>query len=212
MENSADDESDSSDGEYDEAGASIPLRRNMRSTAKPETNLPFSPKKTRTRRVFVIDSDQELPSNEELVEHLPTRRSTRTRKGVKVNLDTDAYLNSCSESSDGGSDEFETHPRAKGAKKLKKAVRNKASRPAYGHFRVVADLDYDSHSDEETAPLREHRNICEKCHRGPAHKLIQALLKKPKSKGKRRKTTEDEFEESGDEEEKLAALGGWVRW
>ncbi|RDB29203.1 Chromatin remodeling factor mit1 [Hypsizygus marmoreus] len=205
-----DDEDESNDEEddedYDEDDISQPPRRSTRPSKQP---LPFSPKKTRSRRVFVIDESDQEDEDSESVNRLPTRRSTRTRKGVKANLDLETY-NDDFEPSGEDSDEYGSRStRSKGRKLKKKAVRGKASRPAYGHFRAVAELDYDLDSDDEDASLRKHRDICEKCHQGPAHKLIQAYLKKGKGK-KRRKTSDDEFEES-DEEERLGALGGWVR-
>lgn len=168
--------------------------------------LPFSPKKTRSRRVLVLDSDLEPSDNNELP--IPTRRSTRIRKGVKLNLDTDSYGDNTSESSGYAS----PSSRSKG-KKPKRIARTKTSRPAYGHFRDVEDLDYDFDSDEEDVSLNRHRDICEKCHKGPTHKLLQAFIKKGKGKAKqRRKSLEDELEQSDDEEERLVRLGGWVRW
>lgn len=194
--------------EDEEDSVQVATRRSHRSLAKPKKDLPFSPKKTRSRRVFTIESDQELTNDD----NLPApRRSTRSKKGLKVNLDTETYQDD-TEPTDEGSDDYELQNRQRRKEgKKRKANRPKASRPAYGRFRAVADLDYDS--DEETAALREHRDICEKCHRGPAHQLINAFLKRPKNKGKRsKKTSEDEFEESVDEEERFNSLGGWVRW
>jgi hypothetical protein len=37
-------------------------------------------------------------------------------------------------------------------------------------------------------------------------------MRKPKGGRKKKKTSDDEFDESGDEQERLTALGGWVRW
>jgi hypothetical protein len=108
------------------------------------------------------------------------------------------------------SDDAYSSTASKVQKKKRNVVRGKASRPAYGRFRVVADLEYDEISDEETAPLRVHRGVCEKCHRKPAHELLEMERKKPTKKLKKKK--EDEFADSGDEEEKVTALGGWVRW
>ena len=56
------------------------------------------------------------------------------------------------------------------------------------------------------APLRAHRDICEKCHREPAHVLLKKLGKR---KGRKKKQTDDLSE---DEEDMYNALGGWVRW
>jgi chromodomain-helicase-DNA-binding protein 4 len=200
---------DSSDDEDDEDDARVAKRRSGRSLTNQKKELPFSPKKTRSRRVYVIESDDDL-GGDDTIHTQPTRRSTRSKKGVKVNLDAETYLDG-TDSSEEDSDDYESRNRKKTKEGGEKIIRAKVPRPAYGRFRAVADLDYDS--DEETAALREHRGICEKCHRGPAHQLINAFLKKPKNKGKRRKkTSEDEFDEPVDEEEKFNALGGWVRW
>ncbi len=87
--------------------------------------------------------------------------------------------------------------------KKKKVVRGKASRPAYGRFRFVADLQLDEEEYEDIAPLIAHRKICEKCHTAPTHE------QQVKKKGRKRKTKDDESE---DEETRLANLGRWVRW
>ncbi|KAI8990487.1 SNF2 family N-terminal domain-containing protein [Trametes punicea] len=89
----------------------------------------------------------------------------------------------------------------------KKIVRGKASRPAYGHFRVVADLQYDEEDLDDRAPLMAHRSICEKCHSPPAHEQLMKAAKK----GKRRRRNDNDDDESEDEETRLNALGGWVR-
>lgn len=142
------------------------------------------------------DSDSEIQE----VTH-PARRSTRAKRTVRGNLDDEDFddMGFIDDASDVGA-----RPNRKAGKK--KIVRGKASRPAYGHFRVVADLDYEEEEDEEFAPLVAHRSICEKCHTGPAHEQLMKVAKK----GKRRKKNEDE--ESEDEETRLTALGGWVRW
>ena len=180
--------------------------------------LPFSPKKKRARKGFVIpDSDDEGNDESEIEEIVPARRSSRSTKNAKARYtEADDYVDD--ENEDYGSDAYEDDADDKPRKSLKgkaqkKIVRGKASRPAYGNFRHVADLDYDVLSDEETAPLRAHRDVCEKCHRGPAHKLIDAAAKKPKGGGRKKKDEDldlDDFE--GDEIERLTALGGWVRW
>ena len=205
---SADDDDDN-DREYDETDMLAAPRRSERSKSKHV--LPFSPKKTRSRRILIIDSDQEHSDIDDS-DRRPIRRSTRSKKGVKVNLDAETYSDD-QESEGETSDDYDSRKLSRlQSKKRKKAVRPKAARPTYGHFRNVADLDYD-YSDDENMPIGEHRDICEKCHRGPAHNLIEALAKKSKGKGKKkRKTPDDEFEDSNDEEERFTALGGWVRW
>ncbi|KAI0778404.1 hypothetical protein BD413DRAFT_489884 [Trametes elegans] len=163
-------------------------------------DLPFSPQKTRLARRAAVtpvsgsESDSQGPSR-------PTRKSTRARRSKRANLDDDDFEDMSM--IDDGSDAPSTS-RASSAKK-KKVVRGKASRPAYGNFRVVADLQYDEEEDEELAPLIAHRSVCEKCHTAPAHEQ----LKKAAKKGKRRRRNEDD--ESEDEETRINALGGWVR-
>jgi chromodomain-helicase-DNA-binding protein 4 len=197
-------------------------RRSSRAAKKPVKTLPFSPKKKRARKGFVVpDSDVEDEddgeSEIEIEEVMPTRRSSRSTKNAKAKYAEDEYMDDEGEQHESDSDDDDVgdgKPRKsrKGrAQKTKKIVRGKASRPAYGNVRHVADLDYDGLSDEETAALRAHRDVCEKCHRGPAHDLIVAASKKPKGKGRKKKDEDmDDFE--GDEMERLTALGGWVRW
>ncbi|KAH0590929.1 hypothetical protein H2248_001042 [Termitomyces sp. 'cryptogamus'] len=205
-----DDESDNDESDFEEEEQSFRRRTSGRVSVTRKQTLPFSPKKTRSARVFVIDSDLETGASDKNVTIIPTRRSSRNTKRNRKELkdldsdDSDADLISYSDA-----DAYA--PRTPHTKaKPKKLMGKRESRPAYGHFRSIADLDYDSHSDEETAPMRKHRNICEKCHQPPAHKLLKALSRRGKGRSKKKKT-EDEFEESGDEEEKLAGLGGWVR-
>ncbi|KAF8898923.1 SNF2 family N-terminal domain-containing protein [Infundibulicybe gibba] len=187
-----DDESEGDDDSYD--NVIYPRRKHPSRRKKRGFNS------RRTRSAEVIDSD-DSSSNER--GHIPSRQSTRLRRGVRV-----AYGSAPSSAVDSDSDMYTPHTMPT---KVKRIVRGKASRPAYGYLRTVADLDYDSHSDDESAPLREHRQICERCHRGPAHELIEAFMNKPKSARTRRKKTPGEFEISEDEEEKLNNLGGWVR-
>ncbi|KAG5353236.1 hypothetical protein C0989_009199 [Termitomyces sp. Mn162] len=205
-----DDESDNDESDFEEEEQSFRRRTSGRVSVTRKQTLPFSPKKTRSARVFVIDSDLETGASDKNVTIIPTRRSSRNTKRNRKELkdldsdDSDADLISYSDA-----DAYA--PRTPHTKaKPKKLMGKRESRPAYGHFRSIADLDYDSHSDEETAPMRKHRNICEKCHQPPAHKLLKALSRRGKGRSKKKKT-QDEFEESGDEEEKLAGLGGWVR-
>lgn len=190
-----------SDDEYEQNVR--PPRRILR--ARVAKALPFSPRKTRaqaTTRDSSLDNDWK---SEESKEDQQKRRSTRTRK--TRGFDTANYEDSDAMDVDSGSEA----PRSSRLKK--KPKRGKASRPAYGSFRSVEDLDYDPCSDEETAPLRKHRDFCEKCHRQPAHILLNNLKrKKTKGKGKRKRKDDDLEEDSGDEEEKLTHLGGWVRW
>ncbi|KAJ7487418.1 SNF2 family DNA-dependent ATPase [Mycena galericulata] len=202
-----DDEDGDDNDEYgeDEGDSPIKVRRSTRSTKLLRQNLPFSPKKTRSQKIILLDSDEEDDADGSA--NVPSRRSTRTRKAFKVKLDERAYYESDQEDDD--SEGYDSAPRPK---KLMKAARKKGARPAYGHVRVVADLDYDPNSDEETAPLRAHREFCEKCHEEPAHVQLERVQKRPKGKGrKKRKTSDDDLEESGDEVELITKRGGWVR-
>ena len=202
---------DDSDMDMDNYDSDDISSRRMSTRPRGKRSLPFSPRKTRSRRVYVIDSDQELEEEENRLSQPPARRSARVKKGVKVNLYTETHTDD--EPSDAGSDDYRVRqPRSKRGKP-KNSVRGKASRPAYGHIRDVTELDYDFSSSDEDAPLRSHRRICERCQKGPAHQLLSDFSKKGKSKAKRRKKTPvDEFDEFEDEGERLAALGGWVRW
>jgi len=92
--------------------------------------------------------------------------------------------------------------------KVKVPKRGKASRPAYGHIRSIVDLEYD---ELENGPLTAHRHTCERCQRKPTHVLLEQQRKSAKRKNGTRKPN-DEFEGDSDSEDKLAALGGWVRW
>ncbi len=164
------------------------------------SDLPFSPKKTRSgQRVLTVHGSESDSDVQEVTR--ATRKSTRARTNKRVNLDDEDFEDMAF--IDDASDIASTSQRKVVKKKI---VRGKASRPAYGHFRVVADLQYDEEEDEELAPLIAHRGICEKCHTAPAHEQLTKAAKK----GKRRRKNEDD--ESEDEETRLHALGGWVRW
>ncbi|KAJ7293407.1 SNF2 family DNA-dependent ATPase [Mycena rebaudengoi] len=213
-EDDEDDKEEKEDGdEYEEHESPIKVRRSSRTTKLPQKVLPFSPKKTRSQRIAVLDTDEDEEEDEAGSTNVPTRRSTRARKGFKVKLDRGAYYESEQEDDDSEADDAAPRPKAT-VKKRARNARGKGAgvRPAYGHIRSVADLDYDPDSDEDTAALREHRNECEKCHMKPAHELLEAERKRPKAKGrKRRKTSDDDLEESGDEVERITKKGGWVR-
>lgn len=207
-----DDEDGSDDGDY---GARP--RKSSRAAKKPIKDLPFSPKKKRARKGFVVpdsDEDDEGDSDDEseIEEIVPARRSSRSTKNAKAKYtEADDYVGDENEDEESEDDVHKPRKSFKAQKpKSKKIVRGKASRPAYGNVRHVVDLDFDVLSDEETAPLRAHRAVCEKCHKGPAHNLIEAAGKK-KGRGRKKKDEDlDDFE--GDEIERLTALGGWVRW
>ncbi|KAH7930550.1 hypothetical protein BV22DRAFT_56154 [Leucogyrophana mollusca] len=209
----------SDDEDYD--GDSAPIRRSTRSVTgakmkkRAANTLPYSPRKTRNRpRPPPSDSDDELGLSDRAgsgTEVILTRRSGRTRNAVRTNL-ADHYIEEDDDPDDSSDyDEPASRRVTKSKDKPKKKInRGKDSRPAYGHFRMVDDLDVDVYSDEESLPLRAHRDVCEKCHEKPAHvQLDAASKKKGRKKGRKSKDEEDNFEE--DEEEKIYNLGGWVR-
>ncbi|KAI0801048.1 hypothetical protein C8Q74DRAFT_1364698 [Fomes fomentarius] len=173
-------------------------RRSTRSAAasahkKLGSDFPSSPKKTRSggRAISVHGSDSDSDIQELAP---PTRKSARNRITKRSNV-YDEDFEDYTESDESGT----------GAKivKKRKIVRGKASRPAYGHFRVVADLLHDEEENEDIAPLLVHRSICEKCHTAPTHEQL-----KRRKKGRKRKSKEDDLE---DEDSRLDNLGGWVR-
>ncbi|KAK0478320.1 SNF2 family DNA-dependent ATPase [Armillaria novae-zelandiae] len=206
---------DSEEEDEDEEGSSTednddyeaPSRR-LRQRSTKRSTLPFSPTKSRSQRVYAIQGSED---EDDAGSTAPQRRSTRYRKPMKIDINEFSE-----ESSDGGdSEDYITSrsTKAKASKNKKKGVRGSASRPAYGFFRPIADIDYDPFSDDESSALRAHRSICEKCHRAPTHVLQAAAQKKKKGRGRKRKaTSDDELEsDSADEVERLGELGGWVR-
>lgn len=180
------DQLEESESDFDEF---VPTRvRQLRST----TRLPFSPAKAPVkrrirRRVQSSDSEDEI---------VTTRRSTRSTRNTKSYRDDDEY-------EDEGPNESDDGPSVP----KKKKARTKASRPAYGHFREVVDLELDDQSDDETLPLRAHRGECEKCRQPPSHILLKKLDRRHK---KRKSSGSDEEDE--EERDSLESLGGWVRW
>ncbi|KDQ63375.1 hypothetical protein JAAARDRAFT_169132 [Jaapia argillacea MUCL 33604] len=196
-----------SDEDYHmEEGTPIPTRKSARTGAVGANKrsirvLPFSPKKTRSKGFIVHDSDEE---DSDVEEQQPSRRSTRNRKSAKANLADDDYVED--EIYELDSEDEISLKRVQIPKNSKKRtnVYGKAARPAYGHIRVIADLDYDPYPDEDNEALRAHRDTCEKCHSAPAH-LLEAQKKKGKGK---RKQSVDEDEESEDD---ISKFGGWVR-
>lgn len=190
--------------------------RGARKNSKPKKTavkpLPFSPRKTRTKKGFTL---VESSGDDDVVEiPPPTRKSTRSTKGTSSKYqDTKDYEDDESQEEES---EFDTSSSRRGNRRKtaqntkKKIPREQASRPAYGHVRAVDDLAGDALSDEETAPLRAHREVCEKCHRGPAAQLIK-IESKRKGKGRKRRGS-DSDENEGTVLEQLERLGGWVRW
>jgi chromodomain-helicase-DNA-binding protein 4 len=200
-------ESEESDGSEDDDDYGVPvlrkrLSRRAKSTATKE--LPFSPRKSRSRKIMTFaesesDFSDQMPG--------PTRRSMR-KKVTKINLITDEedYLDE---------DEMDSQSRdrrAKGKGKIK-AKKSTQIKPMYGRIRAVSTIRDDPFpDDEEHEALRRHRDICEKCHQKPAQLLLAAFKKRSKSNGKKRKrSTDDEFEES-EGDEKYINMGGWVTW
>ncbi|KZT75062.1 hypothetical protein DAEQUDRAFT_659936 [Daedalea quercina L-15889] len=184
---------------------------------KQSKELPYSPKKLRTRgRAVVAPGSDEDSDLQEIVapRTAATRRSTRAKKSANATLDD--YFQDADFQEDSEDTEFDSSseddyagkkkPANKAAKK--KPVRKKGSRAAYGRFRSIADMELDEEVDEADAVLRIHRSACEKCHRLPTH---QALVEARKRKPRRRKKKTSDDESSEDELERIEALGGWVR-
>ncbi|TFY59851.1 hypothetical protein EVJ58_g5524 [Rhodofomes roseus] len=170
--------------------------------------LPFSPKKTRSRGRAVVARGSDAESDSDVQEVVAPRRSSRSKRSARSNLrDADIIVDSEDEEYD-DSDEEEYAERKPGKKSAKKKQVKRGSRAAYGHFRPIADMEADERVDEEGDMLRIHRQTCEKCHTLPTHQaMVQARKKKP---GRRKKKGSDD-ESSEDELARLEALGGWVR-
>ncbi|KAK7680573.1 hypothetical protein QCA50_016355 [Cerrena zonata] len=178
------DEDGESEADYGSDDSAVATRRSTRITKTKDNSsaLPFSPRKTRSRKIHVIDDvdgeggegDEEEDDDELLIASPSVRRSTRSRKAVV----RDNYV---------GSDDDAYAPTPK-FKVAKKKSQPKASRPAYGRIRPIEDLKYDPNPG--TRALRAHRSKCEKCQRQPTDQLK-----------KRRKIDDEETEE----------LGGWVQ-
>ena len=187
---------------WSQASSSLPRDKKRRTIKgrRGRSDLPFSPKKLRS----YIHTLSESESSETNVRGgaSPTRRSNRIRSSRGTNKMDRDYEDG---ESDSISDEYVPvrNPRSKG--RINTPKRGKASRAAYGHFRSIADLDYD---ELENGPLSAHRHTCERCQRKPTHLLLEQQRKRGKVKRKPR----DEFEEDSGDEDKLASLGGWVQW
>ncbi|KAI9461026.1 hypothetical protein BJY52DRAFT_1168379 [Lactarius psammicola] len=189
--------------------SSIQIRRRStrRSTVQGSsgrTNLPFSPRKMRFRKPPLSEGESSVTSVSDDVG--PTRRSSRIRNSLRIR---DTVHESDDGESETGSDKSfspSRNFRSKGKPNVPK--RGKASRAAYGHIRSIADLGYD---ELENGPLSAHRDTCERCQRDPTHLLLLQRRKTATKRKAKRKPKDDEFEEDSDSEDKLAALGGWVR-
>ncbi|KAF5374945.1 hypothetical protein D9758_000456 [Tetrapyrgos nigripes] len=167
------------------------------SRTRRQYTLPFSPKKTRAQRLY-LPQDSDV-SDDEDASPKSRRRSTRNKKGRVIKFDDGTET----QDSDYQISRVKRSKKTKGKKSF-----SESARPAYGHFRSIEDLEYDS--DEETRVLRAHRNFCEKCLEPPATRLLQVALKRTK-KGKKKKSEEDDFEDTEDDEERAKSLGGWVQ-
>lgn len=185
------DQLDESESGFDEFVPPSRVRQ-LRST----TRLPFSPAKAPAKRRI----RRRMQSSDSEEEFVAARRSTRSTRHTKSYREDDEYQDEQQNDSDD----------APSAPKKKQRARTKASRPAYGHFREVADLELDDQSDDETLPLRAHRGECEKCRHPPSH----ILLKKLDQRRKKRRSNDSDEEDNEDEDERdnLEGLGGWVRW
>lgn len=200
-----------------ESSAGPTSRRRLRPRASKAgggraRELPFSPRKTRSIRDYFPPEASEFDSDSDIQEiPAPTRRSTRKRMQLRTDLDDDNYADEVSVADSDEFDDFDDNysdaPSQSKAIKKKKIQRARRSRPAYGLFRDIADLDEEG--DEEDIALRAHRMICEKCHRKPAHLLLEDARKPKKGRRKRKQDSEEEDE---NDEERFARLGGWVRW
>ncbi|KAF8846211.1 hypothetical protein BDN67DRAFT_918420 [Paxillus ammoniavirescens] len=195
-----------------------PTRRSTRATARnkrlAQSQLPFSPKKLRSAHIPAqsgSDSGDDLGGYGQVdseMEDIPTRRSGRSRKGVRSNL-ADDFVDEEEFDSDTYHDSPQRKSMARKAAQKPKEKRSATARPAYGHFRDINDLDFDPYDEEATEALRAHRDICEKCHKYAAHELLKTARKQKKGRRKSRNDDDDEHEE--DDEERLQGLGGWVR-
>ncbi len=197
----SDAESSDDEGDEDEDYKGHSLRQQMPRAARSskklrQTHLPFSPKQTRLRG----HQRKPIPLEEEESEgeRVDLRRSGRNKVVAgRVRYDEDYREDNVDDSDD-------APVTARAQKKVKKKLKKRGPRPAYGTIRDVEDLN---DSDDDSAPLRAHRDFCEKCKDPPAHVLIVQARRK---RGKKRSKQEDEDEES--DGERASKLGGWVRW
>lgn len=173
-------------------------RKSTRNATKKTRELPFSPRRTRTRgKRASTDAEGEEEEAESSDSGAHVRRSTRTRKKPQEVIVVD------------DEEDYDDYHETTSKGKKKAPRKRKIPRPAYGVIRNISQLNYDS--DDNTAPLYAHRRSCDSCKLPIVQPLLDKLRKKPKKgKRKRRSESDDEFEE--DEEERLIRLGGWVRW
>lgn len=199
---SDEDEGDASDAFGENSDTPWVRRRSLRNAtvagSKNRNPLPFSPKKTRSKRVTDYFS---VPRDGPSATRSPTpavRWSSRRKRVVDNDYEDQA------QSSDANTASTRLVKSSRN-----RVLRNTASRPAYGYFRKVADMDYDS--DEDTAPLHAHRNECAKCGLKATHLELDDLRRK-KPKKKRTRKDDIDFVESEEDNDRIERLGGWVRW
>jgi chromodomain-helicase-DNA-binding protein 4 len=183
--------------------SSSPSRGIKRSTIKGRrgrSDLPFSPKRLRSYKRTLSESESSETNVPDGVGR--TRRSNRIRNSRGTNKMDRDYEDG---ESDSLSDEYVPVRDSRSKGKINTPKRGKASRAAYGHIRSIADLEYD---ELENGPLSAHRHTCERCQRKPTH----ILLEQQRKRGKVKRKPKDEFEEDSGDDDKLASLGGWVRW
>ena len=201
------------DDDDDDLGSVASSNRVLRRSARystvqgssRRTDLPFSPRKTRFRKRVLSGSESSVTSD--FGGAGPARRSSRILNSLRIR---DIGPESEGSESETGSDKSYTPDRNSRSKgKLSIPKRGKASRAAYGHIRSIADLEYD---ELENGPLSAHRYTCERCQREPTHLLLSRRRKTATKSKAKRKPRDGESEEDSDGEDKLAALGGWVRW
>lgn len=208
-----DDDDRSGDGDYTSRASTRKSAHLAGSRKLTQSRLPFSPKKLRNTRIrreqSASDSGDDLGGYGQVdsdVEILVPRKSTRSRRSARSNL-ADGLVDEGESDGDTYHDNPRHNSRTQESRKKLKKKRPATARPAYGRFRDIDDLNFDSYEDEATSSLRAHRDICEKCHKPPAHEQ----LTKAKKKG-RRKTKNDTGESDDDDEDHIRGLGGWVRW
>ncbi|KAF8640689.1 hypothetical protein AX17_000345 [Amanita inopinata Kibby_2008] len=188
-------EQETSDDDYDSGIWRVPGRATRRNSI-----LPFSPKKSRSQKVYVVDDSDENDS-----EAYALRPKSTRKKAVKVMVGLES---SSSLSSDGSISSGYVPRRAPRVRK-KPASDAKLTLPTYGRIRNISDLDCET--DDEIAPLRRHRDICEKCHKRPAHELLHHNKKLKHRPSRKKPISQDELDATEDEVERLTSLGGWVR-
>jgi chromodomain-helicase-DNA-binding protein 4 len=188
------DDAQSSEEEWDKQGAQrTPPRKSGRLAQKVVKQLPFSPQKTRSRKRSNRDDDDSEDEDGETA----NLKNTTSLTSLRSNPRRTRNASTCTMADEDYVVSDEEH-QIKRNQKRKGKQRPRPITDSSGLVRHVDDLDYDS--DEETAPLRAHRHLCERCVGGPSH--LQKKAKKPR---KRKSAQEDDFEDEAD-------LAGWLTW